>query len=124
MVQSFELRLGNYLQMGGAICSVIGIEQEMINCTDIKVPGILSYQTDLFEPIPLTPDIMEKCGFRLKIFTTFELLHFIVSLSIRPDEGPAILEIKDKGLITSLHYLHQLQNLYFALTGEELEIVF
>lgn len=76
-------------------------------------------------PIRLTPEWMEKFGFELERIT----------YSIDTEEGQAI-EFRLPGLlylagvnsttlgecftVFNMHHVHQLQNLYFALTGEEL----
>lgn len=67
-----------------------------------------------FRPILLTPMIMLKYGFR--------------KCSCGGYDGPLHLRRYDnEGVLrynytTTILYLHQLQNLYFALTGEELKI--
>ena len=70
------------------------------------------------EPIPLTTEVLEMCGFEDKEYTmelnglTFSWGSRVVATGLRSswscDQYPHI------------KYLHQLQNLYFALTGEEL----
>jgi len=84
-----------------------------------------------FEPIILTPEMLTRYGFEqsshyLNRFVYYKhqdeqflkidinILEYKVSLSFADDQKVDL----------PLHYkfLHQLQNLYFALTGEELEI--
>lgn len=78
---------------------------------------------DNYEPIPLSPEILDKCGFvsyhhnpRLEWFfvngQAYEPFHLKNSRDNKYYFNENI-EVK---------YLHQLQNLYFALTGEELEV--
>jgi len=77
------------------------------------------------EPIPITPEILEKAGFRKEHLGQGKM-HLCISedyfLTFYDNE--VYLECNDSFI--SLHFgcksLHQLQNLYFALTGEELEI--
>lgn len=75
------------------------------------IPAIL--MSDL-SPIPITPEILEKCGFVSNPYQD------------RYEFGDIHVEycgIRDICWINShphIEYLHQLQNLYFALTGEEL----
>jgi hypothetical protein len=75
------------------------------------------------EPIPLTPEILEKCGFviieqgRLCVwFEDFELCQ------LNSDKNKLGLYWCEHYTGVSIEYLHQLQNIYFALTGEELNI--
>jgi hypothetical protein len=75
--------------------------------------------------IPLTPEILEKAGFGINYLTTgawnaqkglYFLLsnfEFHIQKSYYENQFIAVKNIK---------HLHQLQNLYFALTGEELQI--
>ncbi|UXO94105.1 hypothetical protein Pan5_63 [Pseudanabaena phage Pan5] len=75
----------------------------------------------VYEPIPLTPEILEKCGFEdddsdfLKNINERTCIHINISL------GRTVLESYDGIIIIPMcEYLHQLQNLFHALTGEEL----
>ena len=77
------------------------------------------------EPIPLTPEILEKAGFYYQELS--EGLYFNEMFGYIENGKEGFIMADDMGE-NSLHYeikyLHQLQNLYFALTGEELEINF
>lgn len=90
------------------------------------------------KPIPLTPDILKKVGFvEDKRYELKAVAHrYILGVPVVGDNENLIQcmhELKKNtvfgnyttnGLWSSndFHYLHQLQNLYFALTGKELEI--
>ncbi len=129
MIQANELRLGNkmlYTNSNG--------DSEIIGCNVFHLAD-LSGQTDeakpemaeRYSPIPLTPEILEKCGFKLWdndwYFTKLEWLE----LSINIESGEICIQPIKHGsqLFSGVHLycksLHQLQNLYFALTGKELE---
>lgn len=70
---------------------------------------------DELQHIPLTEEILLKCGFvKCKMSNVFYLGDFEILL-------PTYFKYKDAHLI-KIKYLHQLQNLYFALTGKELKI--
>jgi hypothetical protein len=80
--------------------------------------------------IPLTPEWLERCGFKFlsnpgggdkswrRVDFPFELT------DIDGSEGFSVYYFNgdDNVYITECDFLHQLQNLYFALTGEELSI--
>lgn len=76
---------------------------------------------DILTPIPLTEEWLLKFGFKQTNGAFFELngIGFIAGFSITDEFvlsgtfGPRHIHI---------YYVHQLQNLYFALTGEELKI--
>jgi len=105
MIKANELRIGNWVMEG--------IEFHKIDYRESDF-----FHVEIFEPIPLTPEILEKAGFvnseSIELF--FELTGFKISdgkilhTHFKRDRGVQILN------------LHQLQNLYFALTGEEIEI--
>jgi len=98
-----ELRIGNYLidPFYGTIVEVnISILESIHNGTEYK-------------PIPLTEEILLKCGFE-KYGIWFKIKDFHVSI------GHNIAFEKWVTSYRTPEYLHQLQNLYFALKQEEL----
>ena len=76
-----------------------------------------------FEPIPLTEDWLIKFGFRKKERKMDKSHNFDLNISkhyvVRVSGGEIYLPYIGW---TGKMYVHQLQNLYFALTGEELTI--
>ena len=108
MIKANELRIGNWVRDSDGFNKVIHIEESF-------------FYTEMFKntfadikPIPLTEEILLKCGFEKLGLIKYEL------------NGVA-LNIKWSSYFihrfeTEIKYLHQLQNLYFALKGEELEI--
>lgn len=83
----------------------------------------------MIQPIPLTEEWLLKFGFKeYKDFGhktgCFDYINFGFSYLIDTKK----IRIMHKGnnmshiLQNEVHYVHQLQNLYFALTGEELKI--
>lgn len=102
-----ELRIGNY---------IIYQKEHIIKC-DIK--DIELSEIDR-EPIPLTEEILLKCGFEFfdneRIFNGFVIEDFHNgNYYFTSGEG---IKLHEK----HIEYLHQLQNLYFSLTGEELNV--
>lgn len=82
-----------------------------------------------FTPIPLTEEWFRKLGFdkeenhfqRGRIFFQFSLPNFQLKLNALIEEwGDARIAFADPNI--SIQHVHQLQNLYFALTGAELTI--
>ena len=95
----------------------------------IDVPDLILIQQGVKEcvyaPIPLTPEILVKCGFEWSIYhKAYHKQGFIFDLSDRFAGGFVMHESKGKQQIIcpEILWLHQLQNLYFALTGTELEV--
>ena len=103
MIQANEYRLGNYVYVIDQIKEV-----SIYHLKNMEVGNIF------YKPIPLTEDILLKCGFAGFAMLINDGDKFEVS----PILGCAWYEAL---LISNrVTYLHQLQNLYFALTGEEL----
>lgn len=89
---------------------------------------VLRLNTDIevdYEPIPLTEEILLKCGFSNNGDGGVELYlkPMILSYDLKTKKmylmAGQFAECTDT---VPCEYLHQLQNLYFALTGEELTI--
>jgi hypothetical protein len=72
------------------------------------------------KPIPLTEEILLKCGF-VKGFDNFYRKNksYMIEICFF-DKG--ILVTNQSVCLSGIKHLHQLQNLYFALTCKELEI--
>lgn len=115
MIKASELRIGNWIVFDG---------------TQLKATSNIIHSLDeewfSAEPIPLTPEILEKCGFDCG-FSGYKKDGFAFTIWHNGKEG----QDKDSFIIqdnvtqcelTTIKYLHQLQNLIFALTGTELEI--
>lgn len=73
------------------------------------------YNLDKIHPIPLTEEWLLRFGFEKKSSDVFELYEYAIERNY--DSVDFIFEGK---IIRVIKYVHQLQNLYFALTGEEL----
>jgi len=70
----------------------------------------------IYAPIPLTEEWLDKFGF-VKNNHRYSINNFVIANY----GGVWGVDISDD-LGTNLKHVHQLQNLYFALTGEELTI--
>jgi len=117
MLEAKDLRIGNYIMQDEEVKYVQSLSRS-INDWD-RTNG---FRTQDFQPIPLTEEWLLNFGFEYHHDTphpnkVFRKLH---------TEGFIDLEqIKHYyygGSFTSVEcrYVHQLQNLYFALTGKEL----
>ena len=123
-----ELRIGNWLISARGIPQKVAYLGDTIgfwnNCggTDKHQKNpIISYDIDKIRPIPLTPEILEKCGFE----HTVERFWRNDPFEIKMLTMNAVVYYRPKGydvLISWCKSLHQLQNLYYSLTGDELKI--
>jgi hypothetical protein len=74
---------------------------------------------DEIHPIPLTKEILLKCGFEILPwgYVKKSSMDFGIRLNLKTFN----YEVSGNNSV-KIQYLHQLQNLYFALTNEELKI--
>ena len=73
------------------------------------------------EPVKLTPQILEKCGFRNFVRDEWILTHGNVHTDfIFNEEGLRLRHATSSRV--KITYLHQLQNFYYAITGVELDV--
>jgi len=118
MINYKEARAGNLVMYDNRLFQIESISRSL-PCLNTDEFGIGVVDWNNIQPISLTPEILEKCGFAFKP-TGEEVYEQIWSI-----DGFEIWE-HDSGFCHDFHYggdvkhLHQLQNLYFALCGEEL----
>lgn len=131
-MESKELRLGNYILLSknhtfvettasvGSKCKVefiksdtVGIACVMANCTcygEIPISKL--------SPILLTEELLLKCGFEKKQAGSTMTYHYsLIELDMH-----FCLKVINGNI--QIKYFHQLQNIYLALTGCELEVRF
>lgn len=112
-----ELRIGNYINGGGCPRIVISIEKD--GCISEPIDNSTVDFSKGIEPIPLTEEWLVKFGWELTpLNASFKRYN--------RKSGFMIIEVYDDNKFWAeyiyVKYVHQLQNLYFSLTGEELEI--
>ncbi|WP_185285729.1 hypothetical protein [Elizabethkingia meningoseptica] len=111
-----ELRIGNYLHdRNGNLCKVIGLRED-----GIYAPVIGKATTGLpNKPIELTEEWLLKLGF---IKSKFSSNCFKITNGYKFHFAGGEELYLDSIRLEHIKYIHQLQNLHFALTGEELTI--
>lgn len=143
MINAKELRIGNYVHKIDAAASEGKIDYSnrlhVISHNDIY--HIVEDGDPTNHPIPLTPEWLERCGFiglthlgkkeyslEIDDELTIEVCfydHLTIRLVITNDncdENIALGQFVCYRTIPQCNLLHQLQNIYHSLTGEELEI--
>lgn len=129
MIDFRELRPGNYLQ--GKPISIPKMGWHGDGTTRITSYGIymLEENTELdYNPIPLTEEWLIKFGFRQDFTYKYRwaIGTFVIHLMMVDSENEKLAYhlALDYGqmLRKPIFSVHQLQNLYYSLTGKELEI--
>ena len=131
MINATELRLGNYLLYKTGV-RILPVRITFEHFELLSKGG----QKDAF-PIPLKPDILKKCGFleNKKYYLLPEAREFALTLPVMGNnknemyayvnsngDTYARASVNDLVITNNFHYVHQLQNLYFAFTGKEIEV--
>ena len=122
MIDPRELRIGNYVEIESVEIPKMDIKTEPY--MQISSEGISQLSRGIGDcnPIPITEEWLKKFGFEKGQVTSpieaYAWCKFSFFLSIRSD---GFLYEWIGGNITIKH-VHQLQNAYFSLTGEELKI--
>lgn len=142
MIKANELRIGNWVTLnkyeynfnvnpftkkivGSAVIQVDEIdgESESINKYIFSWGEVESNSCEYLEGIPLTPEILEKVGFEAHgedgEYNYPDIAGVYLQQRYLDDDGFDYYCFKQ--WLMTVNYLHQLQNLFFALTGTELE---
>lgn len=141
MIQANELRIGNWVAFGTVPCQINSIHTVPgIKESHIRVKGFVDsnpaycFYIEQVDPIPLNHELLEGNGF-LKLtygyVTTFirqfdtEPCHlYLDKLKEDPKDMWYFKIATPSGsvAVNNIYSIHQLQNLYFALTGTELNV--
>lgn len=122
MIQINELRIGNLIQEGK-------IEQIDNSIDEVYYSGDGYYQSNYccnINPILLNKEWLSKFGFEKsdKRFDYFSRTHYFLYIKKIDLTGDLVINVDEYGNIKNsyshIKYIHQLQNLYFALTNTEL----
>lgn len=117
MIEIKEIRQGNYLHRRG--------NNELVQIKDTETYIKVSRCPQIYNPIPIDEEWLLKLGFNTfgdelclklghRFFLVFDTCGFgIFTENTDTDEKAAVLH-------EHIKYIHQIQNLYHALTGEEL----
>ena len=104
-----ELRIGNYF-----LSTKEADKPYVITKASGSIIDYCECKYIYFKPIPLTEEWLLKCNFN------FRKYGYQFSVSNHLLSGNFFFMIS--GYAKQIYYLHELQNLYFALTNKELEI--
>jgi len=105
-----ELRIGNYVETTDKRHNEKYIKVESILFETINVQ-FREYNLKHIQPIPLTEEWLIKFGFKN---------HGIINSYCFVDEKLRIDYLSNEYFPRHVEFVHELQNIYFALTGEDL----
>jgi hypothetical protein len=143
-----DLRIGNWIGRNPVDLGHSGkrVIRSPFKILEVRENGVVSYLTDDVcqtvslddcYPILLTPELLEKCGFVLKTFEERGHKHNLYFVPNHVNEMAWLVRIKHgtyqninrfcladttEMRSQSFYYLHQIQNIFYCLTGSELEV--
>lgn len=131
-----EVRIGNYVLLDGCIEQIESINKVGINIF-VDDDKLIEHATfDELKPIDITEDILSRFKFKselgdpnctgvlspnghYRLINNDDDLELDVLFGFFGNTYPMLVQVGDNNL-PNIKYLHQLQNLYFALTNKEL----
>ncbi|WP_207497127.1 hypothetical protein [Aridibaculum aurantiacum] len=131
MIDANELRIGNYILHKASVRIL------PVKCTLQHFELLAKGQAKDMFPITFKPDILQKCGFieNKKYYQYPEVREYVLTLPVlgnnkneiyayinSNNQAYARATVNDLVISNNIHHLHQLQNLYHALVGTELDI--
>lgn len=136
IIELKELRIGNILSYKGNYVHVtlisIDADDEYEDTIGFCPMGTRSGEkadwnralADGLDRVPVTPEILEKCGFdhRHERKNADPQIEFLYEAKVQIMEIWDCQDWEHSCVDIPCKYLHQLQNLFYCLTGQELEI--
>ena len=148
MIAAHELRLGNWVNdLNGKHCRIESIDNDGCDVYFLEHDTLAYLPIKNINPIPLTPEILDKCGFEFydflvddfeddendfiyKAWRKFISDWVYYTVNLEPNEINFKFGIS-RNITSSPHnengfswakcqYLHNLQNIFFSLEGEEI----
>jgi hypothetical protein len=107
-----ELRIGNYVLYENPHSDRVVVQ---VKAVDFQLG------THNLHPIPLTEECMVELGLKITKSKSFYFWYSSI-FSVEKDTKNFKVYVTGGYCICEIKYVHQLQNLYFALTGQEITI--
>lgn len=115
-----ELRRGNWIDYFGTQLQVTGISDAYIVCEE---PTYEVFDPGNVKPIPLTSEWLERFGFERVNDYRYQNYDYMIEVMMNGDKVVRIRQSDHESWpISTIKFVHQAQNLYFALTGKELTL--
>lgn len=118
-----ELRIGNFfMDAKDRLCSVDEISKDIEDCRISSIHDCIT--THPIKPIPLTEEWLLKFGFDESMNDKYK--YYLKPTALFRGLGDCndrfYYFMSGQSKAIEIKHVHQLQNLYFALTGEELTL--
>ena len=124
-ISANELRIGNMIEANGPMMEVKAIYSDHVElCLNGAEADNWDEDLEACNGIPLTPEVLEACRFFCMVvsdksrYPIYRKEYYIEI--IQKEENMFFFSFNRR--FVEIKYLHQLQNLYFALTGHDLPI--
>ena len=129
MIQKIDLRIGNFVKYDGRIYKVSGITN---NWVYLREDMSLRVSLETLSPILITKDVFESL--ELNFNGNLEIqnksrsgdsTYINLNSKILNQKGISVscgYYVEAPTALNHIKYLHQLQNLYYSLSGEDLEV--
>lgn len=119
-----DLKIGNFVTTPRGIEKVVEVHRNHVMFAPLRESPYITYMIDMLKPIELNKEWLIKLGFEPKQYELQKeeglfIFAYDVELNLIIHWGTGQL---DEGL-EHINNVHELQNLYVALTGEELTCV-
>lgn len=112
MIDIRELRIGNYIESGG-----VALQIDAAHLCDLLTS---EYYLLGHTQIPITPEWLERLGFTIGKRSIYKDFGF---LGVEYENGKLYVNVNEyEDSLSHIRYVHQLQNLFHSLTGQELTI--
>ena len=119
-MKASELRIGNLVDLGNRIAKVIEIAHLGCVVVDLEETQDTIEDYERVKGIPLTEEWLLRFGFEKNGNNQFILMEGSVDILFNKDLNGWTCDGINFSINMTEH-VHQLQNLYFVLTGEELK---
>ncbi|RYY41453.1 MAG: hypothetical protein EOO08_01550 [Chitinophagaceae bacterium] len=128
MIAIKEFRIGNHVLVGSDICTVTLLNEDnefadgpSVGFESPSGHGFRKVTDPTLQAVPLTDALLDRLAYVFHpYFKLWQHPRSAGAYSMELDRDHTALDFNHRPIIKEIKTLHQLQNLYFLLSGEEL----